>query len=764
MQSNSKHILLISYVFPPHYGIGGRRWAKHAIELTKLNYTVHVICARNPFKKKSLWTDSVLKNPSIILYQLPTMYPKVLVNFNHNFLQKIIYKCFVTILPFLTRGSYLDRTIFWKRKLLKTAKKIILKHNIKHVISTGGPFGTMYYSTLLRKWFNNIFILNDMRDPWTWGPNWGFPDLSEKRMNYEKFKEAETIKNSDLITVPTQEMLNYLHQHYPNYKNKIIELTHFFDPEELVSPVKTSSNKIRLVYYGNIYHNIEHFLDRVISFLALHKDKFTFDIYTDKTHHLKYIEKYGASNIQTFAQLNIKNLFSKFSDYDFVFIMTPNYGKHNISTKFFEIFYTKTPIIICSEPGYASEYLEKNSLGFRVDGTNLDTKMLEIYSKNNFKFNSNINISKYELKNIGIQINDILSKNNSFVRNYSKAKKNILFTFDYELFLGENSGSVYNSILKPTNIILDCLKKLNIINAVFFVDTLYLYRLKTINTDKAQLDYQRIREQLTQILKSGHFIYPHIHAHWYSAVYNELTNRWHLTDIRQYRFHALDSQKQDESFQFSIDIIKNIQKDAAIYYDIDCYRAGGWCIQPFTDFKPYFIKYGIKNDFSVLKNFSLNHNYSFYNFESFPQQAIYKFNDDISLISNDGKFTEYTITSIPFTNFKLFINKLFLKIAFKLNYISYGDGKSAKRVNDEMNIDETSEKIYRSKQNYEMTSIELMTTVKLSTYHKFLNYNDFLHFISHPKMISRHNIYCFEKFIAHAKQKYEIETDYTKMN
>ena len=100
-----------------------------------------------------------------------------------------------------------------------------------------------------------------------------------------------------------------------------------------------------------------------------------------------------------------------------------------------------------------------------------------------------------------------------------------------------------------------------------------------------------------------------------------------------------------------------------------------------------------------------------------------------------------------------------------LNYINYGDGISATRIHKTsgINVDETSEKIYRSKFNNEMTSIELMTSMKQNEYKKFINSNSYMHFISHPKMISKHNMYCFQNFIQSVQKKYTIETDFKKM-
>ena len=56
---------------------------------------------------------------------------------------------------------------------------------------------------------------------------------------------------------------------------------------------------------------------------------------------------------------------------------------------------------------------------------------------------------------------------------------NIFFTFDYELFFGIKSGSVINSIIRPTKMILDSFEKYNS-KATFFVDYLMILKITLI--------------------------------------------------------------------------------------------------------------------------------------------------------------------------------------------------------------------------------------------------------------------------------------------
>lgn len=761
--TNRKHILLISYVFPPHYGIGGRRWAKHANGLTKLGYTVHVICAKNPFKKTSLWYDVVKNNPNIVLYQLPTWYPKVLVDFEHSFFQKIMYKFWVSILPFFTKGSFLDRTIFWKRPMLKKASEIILKNNITHIICTGGPFGAMHFATILKKNFNSLFLINDLRDPWTWGPNWGFPGLSKKRMAHERDMERLTMEQSDIISVPSDDMREYLIAKYPHCANKFIRIPHFFDPSEIqIQDSRKQKSKItRFIMYGNIYHNIEPFINKTIQLFAKHVSEVSLDVYTDKSQFEKAFKAGGATNVKFYSQVPAKELFKKFSEYDFVFLLNPKYNKDNISTKFYEIIYAKTPIFIFCDNGLGPKFLVENNLGIHSDLANVEERFESIINRNsNFVFNNNYDISEYSIDNV-VKLIDRKLHTNSFVT-VNNTEKNILFTFDYELFLGSKSGTAKNCIIDPTNSILGLLKKYDIKKSLFFVDTVYLMKLAFLDEDMgAREDYKMIFEQLTEILRSGHYIFPHIHPHWLEANYNKGTKQWILKDLDKYRFHNISDEEKHLLFSTSVNFIRSIQEKANVFYDIDGYRAGGWCIQPFRDFKPFFEKYNIKYDFSVLSDFKLLNDKFFYNFSNFPKQKIYKFDSEIEQAIENGKFTEFSITNIQLTNKEKIQSKIFQKVLYRLNYQNFGDGLAVPKTEEKTMMSDSF--IRKSNHNLEMTSIELLTIPKLKLYKSYTKKHSFIHFITHPKMLTKHNLYCFDRYLKFITKNYSLKTDYKKI-
>ena len=403
-------ILLIAYIFPPYPGVGGRRWAKHAISLAKKGHTVHVICSKNPFNENSLWTEEVKAQQNIILHQLPSLYPKTLISYDHNIVQKILYKFWLFVLPLLIKGTPYERAIFWQRVLLRKSRSVIIKNDINYVCCTGAPFGPMSYATELKKNFPRLRLLNDLRDPWTWGPNWGFKELHPKRMAYEKRLERKMIEGSDIVSVPTKVMLDYLKNYYPEYTNKLVVIPHFFDSTEIIREPKTESEKIRFVYYGTIYQEINHYLEEVFGFFASNKDKFSFDIFTDDKQHLQFLDKYSAENVTSHSQKPMKQLTTDFKYYDYVLILSPDYGKDNISTKFYEILYTGTPIVLFSAKGEASDFLTRNNLGLHVDELNFQTVMKKLHvSKNCFNFNSKFDLSAFDLNAVTQKIEDVFS-------------------------------------------------------------------------------------------------------------------------------------------------------------------------------------------------------------------------------------------------------------------------------------------------------------------------------------------------------------------
>jgi hypothetical protein len=138
-------------------------------------------------------------------------------------------------------------------------------------------------------------------------------------------------------------------------------------------------------------------------------------------------------------------------------------------------------------------------------------------------------------------------------------KSNCWLLFDYELFLGNRSGHIHDCMIEPTNRLMAIMAK-HKIRSVFFVDTTYLLRLKkqAENSTQCAADFKTVATQLTDLVKQGHFVYPHVHPHWLDAIYDEKTNQWQLNDTAKYRFHNISDSEKAMVFNGSVKILEEI--------------------------------------------------------------------------------------------------------------------------------------------------------------------------------------------------------------
>jgi hypothetical protein len=346
-----------------------------------------------------------------------------------------------------------------------------------------------------------------------------------------------------------------------------------------------------------------------------------------------------------------------------------------------------------------------------------------------------------------------------------RMKKHLLVTFDYELYLGKRSGSVADCMIEPTSRMIAAMKPYGI-RSIFFVDTTYLMRLKEHAAEHSACrdDFRMISDQLIQLVDEGHYVFPHVHPHWIDAEYVSSTNQWQLENTRKYRFHDIGAQEKTLVFDGSVSLLSEIIHTKHPEYPIDSYRAGGWCIQPFSDFQPFFNRNNIRYEFSVLPGFYQFSDAQQFDFTLAPNKNIYRFGDDVCLEKPDGPFTQFTISSVQVPVIYKLSEKVFLKLLYKVtgdHTLGKGQGQPSKDLVNKTPAAGGGYNITDS--DWERVSIELLNSVKLPLYLQFAERNDYMHFISHPKMITRHNQRVFSRFLEKLFSRHEVETDFRKM-
>ncbi len=342
-----------------------------------------------------------------------------------------------------------------------------------------------------------------------------------------------------------------------------------------------------------------------------------------------------------------------------------------------------------------------------------------------------------------------------------KKEKHLLFTFDYELFLGERSGNVIDSVIEPTQHILNLLEEYNI-KAIFFVDTTWLIKLKELseNCPACKNKLQLISSQIINIIKQGHDVFPHLHPHWMDAIYDPQKDEFNLQNITHYRINQLNQEEIKNIFDSSIAILKEIIHYDFPDYKINGFRAGGWSIQPFEVFKESFQKHNIVYDFSVMPLVYQFTDAQHFDFSTCIKSNIYRFSDKVEEQDDKGNFIEITSDIIYIEPWRKFIDKIYLKLLYKV----LDDSTHLKGIgvrSNEISIKPKSPfGINLATSNYERVSIELLTRIKLANYKKLINNQEFVQFVSHPKILTKHNIKMLKCLLKFTNKHFTINSEF----
>jgi hypothetical protein len=408
---NKPSILICSYITPPQSGIGGRRWIKFAKYLKKAGYRVIMLSSElDDEHLKSPWIEDA---KGIEIIRLPRKYPKALSGSSAKLYDKFDFKVSKLITEQMVDGSIYDKAIFWEKQYLKEVESIIKRENINCLINTAAPFNLIYYGAKMKLKFPNLKIISDLRDPWTWGEMYGFNSLSMKRRMEEESKELYTVMHSDYITCPVEPMADFLKQKYPDYSHKVKLLEHGYDLDEVtIRPrVRERGQKLKLIFGGTLYENTEEELVALLEFFSNNVDNIEVDFYVSSNPYLHVFSKYKSENVNLLKPLESKQFFEKLGEADFYLTISNERIKDYLSTKFYEIFYHKIPILYIGPKSLVSEKLMKHGLGVFVAGDRIKERMAQLLLHPNVLSSQEpLDIDAYEYSVITKKLEEIISQ------------------------------------------------------------------------------------------------------------------------------------------------------------------------------------------------------------------------------------------------------------------------------------------------------------------------------------------------------------------
>ncbi len=378
-----KSLLIISYTFPPFPGIGGRRWVKFAKYLSLSGHKIHVIAAKNPFSFESEWIKDA---EGIEIHHLPYKYPFVLMDSPKSIYHKIAYRWQLLVMKLSTNGNYFDRSVLWKSQLIGLVETIISQHGISNILVSGAPFHNMHHLTTLKQRNNSINLIVDFRDFWTDDRSLSaLASLSDKRYKVEQNMEREVLNNANHVLTVSNYMTNVLQS---RSSARVHTLENGFDPDDYkdLSSVEKPKGRIKFVFTGNLYNNIENVfvpfclgLARLKREYPLEYNRLSFDFYgTANEQNKRIVREQNLECVKFYGTMPLVKTLEKIKASDYTLLFLNNTYKFSLSTKFCEYVGLNKPIVLFSEQGETSDYIQKNKLGFWINPKNTYNQLVTL--------------------------------------------------------------------------------------------------------------------------------------------------------------------------------------------------------------------------------------------------------------------------------------------------------------------------------------------------------------------------------------------------
>jgi hypothetical protein len=318
---------------------------------------------------------------------------------------------------------------------------------------------------------------------------------------------------------------------------------------------------------------------------------------------------------------------------------------------------------------------------------------------------------------------------------------NIYITLDYELFLGTNSGTVENCLIRPMKDFLAILDRYQVKCAIF-VDSAFLLRLQELSHNNIVLkdEYEKIVTHILSLHTTGHDIQLHFHPQW---LYSTWENGKWCMDTEHFKLSDMD-----EDFAFKTFANARLLLESIIGKRIIAFRAGGFSLTSFGKYIELFNKNGIKIDSSVCRGASFQSKHQCYDYRNIPAKTIYRFSTDITSECVLGEFIEMPVTTVRYSKLlHAVLQRIYKK---KYHCTKYGDGFGIGNIDNNKSHRGIIEGFFQLVGYHRLVaSIDGVSSVFLQNIHSKLQYKgcENMIIIGHPKFFSNVTLQKTKEFI-----------------
>jgi len=214
----------------------------------------------------------------------------------------------------------------------------------------------------------------------------------------------------------------------------------------------------------------------------------------------------------------------------------------------------------------------------------------------------------------------------------------LILSQDYELFF-QKSGTVEQCLIKPTDLLLNFAKRNGIV-VTFFIDAgmLSLMRRLARKISAIGKDLSRIKKHIETLQLAGHEIGLHVHPHWEDTRWSD--GAWNFSGSR-YHLGEFSLGEATEIVERYLNELNEICAG-----NVQSYRAGGFCIEPFGQVRDALLDNGISVDSSVIPGAVLKDRAKGFDFAHVNDSAWWAFQESPLLPDSSGEFLEIPVTPL----------------------------------------------------------------------------------------------------------------------
>ncbi len=253
--SKNKHIILVTYYWPPAGGSGVQRWWFFANQLAKRGWTIDVITVQNPVGTPLDSSFQDQRHPNIRIFPLSIWEPGK--RFYHTVKPNAKTGLAFHLIRWIRANFFFpDARQFFIKPAMRLVKKRLAEQPTNWLITTGPPHSMHLVGYAFRK-TSDIQWLADFRDPWSqFFVNHELPMMSYVRNRHKRI-EQQVVSAADCVVTTSPSLSAY----FKSYNFSVVSIFNGYE-----KPLEGNLHQDFTMTYAGALKSNQH-IDTVFSIL-----------------------------------------------------------------------------------------------------------------------------------------------------------------------------------------------------------------------------------------------------------------------------------------------------------------------------------------------------------------------------------------------------------------------------------------------------------------------------------------------------------------